>query len=188
LIRRTTWITLGLFLVALVATWFLLRSKNTAEVEPTAVQQIPSLLDFPTSQVKVITVRDEQGSSVVYQRDISGIWRMVEPGGYVIGDEVDAMLLELISANRQGELSQLPELSQVGLAPARYEVTLELVDGNQRVLRIGDATVVGQGRYIQLEDGVVMVASQANIEAALGLLLAPPFQATATAVEATSAP
>ncbi len=79
MIRRTTWIILGVFIVLLGLAWYLQRNKPAAAVQTTPTPERQYLFDIQESNIKKLEIANNQGQRVVLGRDASGVWSLQDP-------------------------------------------------------------------------------------------------------------
>lgn len=233
MIRRTTWILLGVFLLLLVLVWALQNPRFNlgGQVEATPSQQATAaqLFDFQPEEVSGLVIEavsapaanatltanaaatfqatltrtptstptlpvtgtqtatltlppeDIEFTRAEYRKDSSGVWTIVEPQGSLsdVGT-VESTVGQLIRTNPLDTLESAPPLDVIGLQPPLYQVTLNLEDGRQFIVRVGAKTVTGSGYYLQVDDGPIAVVNQFSVQSILDLLENPPLQPTET--------
>lgn len=185
MVRRSTWIVLGVFVVLLALALLLPRLKETDEAEatPTSMPIIQqSLFDVDDLVVVQIEIASQDGQSLVLQRDLTlGEWSVagaeagttdVFAAGSVAG-QIFGLVIQL-------EIEDPPPLSDMGLSAPAYTITMIRDTGEQVVLKIGDLIPVGGGYYAQVGIGPVVVLSDVAVESILYSLETPPLLPTAT--------
>ncbi len=120
------------------------------------------VLDFTQEQVAVMTLEDG-GIPVRVMHLDSGSWRITEPAN--VYTDVKQVFF---AVNTLGDLRALERVditpADAGLTPAAMTVTVDLVDGSQRVLEVGDRIARARSRplwyaRIQGQPGVFTLGS-----------------------------
>jgi hypothetical protein len=177
MIRRTTWILLGVLVAAvLVYTGWQRFAPAEADVTPTAVtESLWSLLPEQVDSVRLTDLADPR--VVVVVRDVEQGWRMQAPAvGSADAGRIEAALAGVLAPPIQQSLDAPADLEPFGLAPAHYRVTLLMGDGTARSVDVGAVDPTGAVYYVVLpgEKRVLMV-SRFSLEDLLGLLASPPY-------------
>jgi hypothetical protein len=176
MVRRSTWILLGVLSVLVVA-YLAWRRDAPAETEPpTAVAE--TLWTVPSEQIDTVRIIDLQGNRMVLaRRDPEVSWRLQYP---VVGAgdsaAIEMGVASLASPSVRQRIAVPSDLAAFGLDPAAYRVTLILRDGTARSADVGGLDPTGSVFYVLLPgaDEVVMV-SRFALEDALGLLAETPL-------------
>ena len=186
MIRRSTWIVLGVALALVLS--YLLWQRYQANKAPEALEATPttapivSLFDLGDLFVTGITFSRADGQTVVVQRDTAtGQWSMPD----VPAETVDTFLIgtvagQLFSMRVDRVLETTQSQAALGLDAPAYTIQLTLQDGRQQVLRVGDVTAIGTGYYVQLDDQAPAIVAKADLDAVLGILDNPPLLPTST--------
>ncbi len=193
MIRRSTWVLLGVF--ALVFAVFLLtqraRPESTADeaaATPLATER-PLLFDLPAgAAVLGLKLADQQGNQVELRREnASADWVM--PGfeaDTVDAEAVNNAISQLLAVRLLATLAEPPDPTAMGLDAPQFTITLETSVGATRVLEVGKTTINSSSLYAR--DGAqVVVLSKFSIEAVTKFLADKPLVATASP-EATASP
>lgn len=181
MIRRTTWILLGIFLILLVVLVFLQRSGPKGEGEATLTEAVAYLFDSQGKSIIGLRVTDGTGKAVEVQKVAGSIWTLIEP----VGEQADTGRIE--SAIAQAEslrilatLETALELDTIGLNPAAYQITITLDDEQQQTVFVGNLTPTQSGYYAFLLGQPEVVVDKINIDGLLKLLTDPPVMWTPT--------
>jgi hypothetical protein len=177
MVRRTTWILLAAFAVAVVAYAGWRRfAPAPAEATPTAGPESP--WSISPEQVESIRLTDlSDPAVVVLRRDLETGWRMLAPaiGGADAG-RVEAALTAILAPVVAQTLDPGTDLEPFGLSPAQYRMTLLMVDGTAHSMDVGEVDPTGSVYYVQVPgDGRVLMVSRFSLEDLLGLLGSPPY-------------
>jgi hypothetical protein len=191
MIRRTTWITLAVFVVLIGAALLLqkypvLQGKAT----PTATEYPLLLQGWLPDDMTMIEIKNDKGETVALQHNPDKTWAFVNvPGKLPDQGKVTEFIDSLTSMNVLASFDATTSLENVGLTAPSYLITLQNSKGNKKVIRVGKATAIGSGYYIQVDnnlpvlvstDSLNQVTSLASLDA---LTLVTP---TPTVVEATT--
>lgn len=194
MIRRNTWIVLVFFVILLAGTLFWQRTKQQSEptVTPTVALGNERLFNLGSVSVSGITIQDEQGNKAIYERSETGTWSMTYPTPQEIESfKLQTALTDLLSARILTPLDPGASLSNYGLQPAKYRLLMQLDNGKQITVDIGNPTSIESGYYVVTSDSeTAYVVSKTNLDSALDLLASPPYLPTPTpeASETPTAP
>jgi hypothetical protein len=182
MVRRATWIVLGIFAAVLAFTiWW--ASRPSQGIEGQATPAAGPLWELDTAQVRSIRLENlTDGEAMEVMRDPLDVWRVVEPvTGRADAARVEQALSSLASPQPQTILSSVQDLEPYNLATPERRVTITMKDGTDYRFDVGRATPTGSGIYIRVEDAEdVVVLSQYVLEDVLGLLDEVPLVPTAT--------
>lgn len=183
MIRRSTWIWVGLFAVALVAAFVYQRTRENVQAEATPTAGLTYLFDVQDSEVIGLRITGAGGDTVAMQRGEGGEWALSEPeGGPADQSRIDSAVSQVETLRVLSTLEQEPEAAVIGLDPAEYRVAITLANGESQEALIGIETPTGSGYYARLEGGgPLQVANKTSVDTVLELLSDPPIAATATA-------
>ncbi|MEW5869514.1 MAG: DUF4340 domain-containing protein [Chloroflexota bacterium] len=183
MMRRTTWIVLGVFVVLLAAMLFWQRTKqaNAPEPTPVAATEGEFLLNLGNAAVARLTVQNAEGATVVLERSEEGTWRIMQPEvAAADGAAVDAGITQLLALRILSTPSSVPSLDVVGLDAPAYRILIDLDDGKQVAVNIGKATPTGSGYYVLAPDRIVHIVGKYGVDAITKLADVPPLAPTAT--------
>lgn len=175
-----TWITLLLFAgIVAFAVWL----NNRPETPPADATEAPTVSfvftdedGLPTS----IEVKPAEGEAVRVARNEDNLWMLELP------DEAEA---DPASAQAAADsISTLRIIQEVqydpevfGLEEPAYVITIKFSGGSEHVLEIGDASPIGNGYYVRIdEEQKIVVVSMDGIDSLLTLLDFPPYLNTPT--------
>lgn len=189
MIRRSTWITLGVFVILLFFAifWTRLRPEEPApEATPTLE---PLWIALPSDIVGVKVEDLEAGKIVELQKDEDGIWNQVTPiQGPANTEFIEITINWLAAPVAKRELVIEGDLAQFGLCEPKGKITVNLTDGAEQVLLIGDDTVIGSMTYVIMpSSSKVLLLSKVDVDSTLvlvDLLLSPtPEESTPESTE-----
>jgi hypothetical protein len=183
MIRRPTWIVIGIFLILLLV--FVLYQRDIftfQEEEPTpTVLESRTLFDIDGEDIQGLLIVEAQGNIVHIEKDEGGEWVLREPTAEAtdIG-AVESTLNQLLTLRVLSTLFEIPSLEVLGLVSPTYTLTIYFVDGNSQIYQVGVLTPTESGYYLQDRNGVVLVVDKFGMETVLNLLEQPPILATPT--------
>ena len=186
MIRRTTWILLGIFLILLVVLFFLQRSGLTGETEATPTDPVTFLFDPQGKSITGLRVADRIGKVVEVQKVAGSIWTLLEP----VGEQADTGRIESAIAQVESlriltTLKTALKLDTIGLNPAAYQITITLDDEQQQTAFVGNLTPTQSGYYVLLVGQPEVVVDKTAIDGLLNLLTDPPILRTPTSSPAS---
>ena len=177
MVRRTTWILLAAFAVVVLAYagW---QRFVPAPVEATPTFRPDSPWSISPEQVESIRLTAlADPAVVVVRRDVDAGWRMLAPAiGAADAGRIEAALIAVLAPVVVQVIDPAPDLEPFGLSPARYRMTLLMVDGTAHSMDVGAVDPTGSVYYVQLPgEARVFMVSRFSLEDLLGLLQAPPY-------------
>jgi hypothetical protein len=197
MIRKSTWIVLAVFVLALggAVLWQRNAKQKEAQATPEANQ---SALLFDFGDAKLTGIRIERvGDKVVELKHDGEAWTAVWPEqpGPLDSATLNGTLGSLSAMATLTKLDEAPSPADMGLEPPVYRLLLKLSDGRQLVAAVGKTTPTGSGYYVQSSNQGYYVASKYSLEPLLNLVDTLPLQqptetpnlATAPAVDSTPA-
>ena len=181
MIRRSTLVLLVLFVILAAGAIFWQRSQNKkAPADATATPGSQLLFDFK-GNINGLRLERTSGGLLELSRDEQGTWQLVYPKA----DETDVAAVEaavsqLISVPVISTLEEGPSMEAAGLATPAYRLLINLDDGSQVVVNIGNVTPTGAGYYVLVSQQGMSIVSKYSLEPFLKLLDNPPVKPTAT--------
>lgn len=185
MVRRSTWIVLGLFIL-LVGFVFILqryqanKAANLATVTPTAPPTY--LYNLGDAQIDDFRIADNSGQNIELVRDPSSNKWTIEgvPAEQANSTEIESVSSQLAKIQVQETFTQTLPLDSIGLATPSYTITLTTSAGSQLVTYVGTQNAIGSGYYIKDDTGKVMIVSKSILDDILNVLKTPPLMPTAT--------
>ncbi len=180
MIRRSTWIILGVFLLLVASTlvWQRYGKKETAEITPTTEQE---LLIKLTTKVTGLRIEGVGSQIVEVIRDEQGQWKLIVPEGHETDtDSVESAVSQLSNLRVLSQFEQGLDLGNTGLVIPAYRITISLEDDERISLDVGKATATGSGYYVRMGEKDVYVVSKYSLDSILGLAQNPPYKPTPT--------
>lgn len=176
MVRRSTWILLGVLGVLALAYFAWERFAPDDAEAPTATAEI--LWTVMAEQVDTVRVVDLQGRRVVLaRRDPDLGWRLVSPvAGAGDSGAIEMGVASLTSPGVRQRIADPGDLAAFGLAPAAYRVTLILRDGTARSADVGELDPTGSVYYVIVPGAMdIVMVSRFALEEALGWLAEAPL-------------
>jgi hypothetical protein len=185
MVRRSTWIVLGIFilLAAAAVLWPRLQKENeTQEPTPTVQPDQPLIFDLDSQDMLWIQFADAAGEQIEVERESAEAdWVVVGESpeisdSFRIGSIAGQLLAMRATRTFETELG----VDTVGLDNPAYTITIRTTSGDEIVARIGNLTAVGSGYYIQVDDDPVVIVAKLVLDEILSILTEPPLMPTPT--------
>lgn len=176
MIRRSTWIILGIFIlfVAVVLIWQRVQENRQAQITPTPVASF--LLDLEGKTITEITVTGPTNQSVSAMKDTDGSWTLVEPAGQPAdSSRIDAAVGSASGLRVLTTLNQVGELETLGLNPASYRIEMTLDDGTRLIVFVGGLTPTQSGYNVYIEGQPLKIVERYSLDQVLAILNNPPI-------------
>lgn len=175
MIRRSTWILVGLFVILLAVALYLQRSQQQAEAQATPTPGIAYLFEDLGGEVQRLRITAAGGDSLEVAAGAEGSWTLVEPAGEQADQSrIDSAVSQVQNLRIVSELANPPPVGEVGLDPPAYRLAVTSADGREQVAFIGDLTPIESGYYAHRDGGPVVVVSKFPVDSLLDLLETPP--------------
>jgi hypothetical protein len=153
MIRRSTWITLAVFIVLLGFTiwWTNFRPQSQNDV---AIATPTPLWTLTVADVEMLRVEDPaSGEAVELHRDADELWVLVEPVmAAAEAARVESAVSWLEAPVPTRTLDQVDDLDLYGLTEPRRVVEVELKDGSSFLLNVGREAPTGAVAYVRVDD------------------------------------
>lgn len=189
MIRRSTWILIGLMVVAVAGTIVWSRQPAAPPADQTPTPE--ALWDVDSATIQSIRVEDLQGGSVVeVERNPEEAWHMAQPTpGPADAARVERSATWLALPRPRSVLPRPEDLAAFGLDQPAKKITVTFQDATQQELLIGRSDPTGSVVYAQVLGGTdVLLISKFGLDEVLGLLDPIPVATpTATATAASTA-
>jgi hypothetical protein len=171
MIRRNTWIVLGILGLLVVAA--LIANRST----PEAVEQRPTdspepLWELVSSDIAGLIVEDLRQQTVVeIARDEEQLWRMLRPEDRPVdASRVERAVSWLASPAPRAELLDALDLSAYELDEPHYRIEILTSSGNRLSFEVGREAPTGGSRYAITQDRLgVLLLSSAGLDEVLQL-------------------
>jgi hypothetical protein len=210
MVRKSTWILLAIFVLALAAAIYMDRegiSLQTGTATPTVPPNLfadinlgsLSKIAFQSAPTNSGDGIQGQSANLTLQKGSENQWMFASlDGGTVDQGKVQQVISNLFTLAPSSQLDMTTPLDATGLNAPFATLTLTLADGSQHVLQIGNATTIGTGYYSRLNNEQrIIVLPKFSVEDLVSLLsvsaltLQPtetPVVLATEAIEATPTP
>lgn len=185
MVRRSTWILLGVFVVLVGLAWLFTRyqANKTVDVSTATPTVTPvKLYTLTSTQVNEINIAAPAGKKIDLYRDpASSNWYITNlPADQADSLQIESINEQLLSLSVQDTLTQSLPLDSVGLVTPAYTITLTTTDGTQLVTYVGSQNAVGDSYYARVDSGQVVLVRKVELDTVLNLLTNPPLLPTPT--------
>lgn len=186
MIRRETWIILGIFVLALAGLFLWQRYGKTdaAEETPEVSDAGSMLFDLEAATVRSVRIERVGDQVVELQRDSAGAWQVSFPANFPADSEaLEGTLSQLGSVSVVEKMENAPDLAAMGLTDPDYRLLLTLDTGRQIVTEVGNQTPTGSGYYVLSSDRNVYIVNTFSLDPILELIDNLPRRPTETPAE-----
>ncbi len=187
MMRRSTWIVLGIFVLLIGFTLVYQRyqannpaATPTFATTPTAPPAM--LYSLSDTQIKDIKIADNTGSYIdLYQDSNSASWAIEGvPAGQADSTKIKSISTDLLALQVQETLANTVSLAAVGLETPTYTITLTTTLNQALITYVGTPTAIGTGYYVRQNDGQIMIVDKSSLDPILNALKEPPLLPTPT--------
>lgn len=180
MIRRNTLIILAVFIVLLVVFIWIGRSDQ-ADSTPTPTDPVVYLFDLEVGEIQKIIITGAGGENLVLMRGDDATWTLDGTRSESLDqDQINSTLEQFINSRLITTLNTQPPLAEIGLDPAIYVIEIELINGEDISLQIGEMTAIGTGYYVRKVAGELLVVNNFPVDALIDFLQNPPLLPTPT--------
>ncbi len=201
MIRRSTWITLALFIVLAGAAYGATRYKNQHGQADTTPSATPiEIATFTMNDVVGVEIHGPDQTVILRRPDPKAEWQVVQPApqGNEFADQqrITSALYSLAAPSVLTTLDATSDLHTLGLDKPTYIIKVRLKDGKTWQMNVGNETPIQSGYYAQVGQQIVVV-DKYTLSNVLDLLQTPPLAtpiptptqaATPTSTPAPAAP
>lgn len=173
MIRRNTWITLGVFGLVLVAA-ILVRQRQQAEPAPTPSASLEPLWQVESSDIVGLTVEDLQAGTVLQlERDPEDLWQIVLPETLPADPaRVERAVAWLSAPTPRAEVLDSIDLTAFALDQPEFRVEIVLSNGERHEFSVGRQSPTGDSRYASSPGRLgVQILSLVGLEEVLNLAI-----------------
>lgn len=190
MIRRNTWIVLGVFLVLLVVMVIMQRQPDDEpELLSTPVVS-QTLLSITREDIQRLRIEDAAGEAVEFEIGLDGNWAFVEPvtpAEETESDDISSAVSQTANLRVISNIENPPSLEAMGLDDPAFTIVLT-VENEEIFIYVGDETQIENGYYVKLDDESVVVVAKFALDSVLDLLREPPLVPTPTPDLTTETP
>ncbi len=179
MIRRSTWITLIVFLVLAAAGYGAITYKNQrAKTHPTPSPTPNDVITFTENDIVGVEI-DGKGRKVILQRkDTKSPWQVVQPApeGKERPDQqrISTAVFNITTLSAINSVPAGIDLNALGLLKPTYILKLRLANGKTWQAEIGKETPIGSGYYARA-NGQLLVVEKYAVDSIASLLNKPPL-------------
>src|SRR4030042_2851588 len=185
MVRRSTWILVAVFVLLVGFAWLFQRYQmkkveNASTATPTVAPV--SIFNLNGVQVDFVNISDSSGGKVEFKRDPeTNQWSLADvPSDQVDSFQIGSNLAQLFAITAQETITQTIPLDAIGLAFPVYTINIITTDGEIILAYIGSVTSVGDGYYIRVDTGPVIIVDKVVIDGVIDMFLTPLLIATLT--------
>ena len=190
MVRRSTWIILGVFFVILAAYLVYRQASQNQPEESTAVavdeflEQEPTQKLFgmpPDDYVLGLRVEDtNEGVLEISRASEEENWVFSEINDDADQDTIDRVMNQIISLEVDETLDGNIDLSLVGLEEPSHTLQLFISNGGIFTLYVGNVTITDTSYYVRLPGDPPVVVNKFPLDTVISWLSNPPIQETPT--------
>jgi hypothetical protein len=173
MVRKQTWILLGVFVLLLGVTFYLqknpLPKKETLTPSPTAQPRL--LPGWQGSEIVWMELKESQGSSgIQIVQDEQGNWALGTGGKEKVDTgHAEQMREQFADISTTAALPANYQLDAIGLkAPARF-LAIRNKQGKQATINIGNADPTDSGYYVQVDTQSPVVVDKFTLDGLVNL-------------------
>lgn len=181
MIRRTTWIFIGLFVFSLVVVFIWSQSQTDQSMEATPTVGNDLLLEtngLPVVSIKISTSVEQasQFNALLFEKVEQGTWILVDPAGEQIDSAaIDSAISMIESARVLAKVESEIDTEIIGLSPPAYKLEIGLENGDVHTILIGDKTPTQDGYYAFVQGGPLIVVSENSVSPFIEMLTNLPI-------------
>ncbi len=186
MVRRSTWIILGIFILLLASLLIYQRvSENKAEEnsgvnidEMIDEQPVRDLFEItPNAFIMRLRLEGPEDSVVeIVRTTAEGDWLLVDPTGDADQEVINRAVDQVSSLEIEETLGAEIGLSLLGLEEPSNALQLQISNGSEFTLYIGVVTITNTSYYARLAGGPPLVVSKYPLDTVLNWLIDPPVQ------------
>lgn len=169
MIRKQTWILLGVFIIALVGTILLennpdlVKSSQTPTTSPTSPAMM--LEGWQSNDIAWMEFLDGQGNQLRIMKNSEGKWVIdSESGDAVDAGTVEEIRSQIAAAQTIAHLDPGYDTDAIGLSIPVYTLTVRNIQGQESVIQIGQMTPTQTGYYVKVDNSAPVVVSKLAID------------------------
>jgi hypothetical protein len=184
MVRRSTWVLLGIFIVLVGFTWYFQRNQSEKTITETTVPTVTMahLYNLDSTQVNEVMIADGIGNKIDLYRDQETLqWAVKDiPLEEVNSFQIESVLAQFYAIQSMETLTQTVPYDSIGLADPTYTIMIKTSDGSESITYVGTQTAIGNGYYVRIGDGAVNIVEKVALDEVLNLVSTPPLVVTAT--------
>jgi hypothetical protein len=183
MIRKTTWITLCIFIILVLAAVYINQQNKNATEEITPTPELNSILSGKnTEDIVRITIKDASGAKIDLKLADNGQWKFNDSTpGELDQNTISERIRTIKDIEEMSPLPNPPSLEDIGLTKPAYTIHLVYKNQDQTTILIGNQTTVNNGYYIKVDNKQPQVVNKYDINPLINILTEPPISGTPTA-------
>lgn len=193
MIKRSTWIILGIFIVLIAVAIYLQNQPQEASdvLEPTIdlsiLKEVTPIYKLDEDEfITNLRLTDIMDNEIQFLRseDTEIGWTMIVTDTEISVDIVafENSISQLNSLTSDADLDPGTDRSAIGLSEPLHQIFIETNKGASYQVDIGSPTITGNGYYVSVNGDQPLVVNKFIIDALTGYVEAPPYQPTPTPV------
>jgi hypothetical protein len=185
MVRRPTWILLGVFLLLVVGLVVYQQISDTSKSDEITgdvgeigtLQPVTPFFQVPDGLVILgLKVIDSDENTIEIRRDGgSADWVLLTQEEKADQDEINRVISQLESLTVDQALDSGIGLEAIGLSKPSYTIRLLISNGGYFTISVGDVTITQTSYYAQLNDQEPVIISKFDVDAAINLITNPPI-------------
>ena len=173
MVKRSTWI-LIIILVLLVTITMVIRNIDLGD-DDDETTTVEFLYFVESTEIISVEVKSTEGASIKMIRDDQGAWQLIQPESPNVDiNRINTMVTQLARVRVFATLEDPPSDEDIGLDSPLFHIVIGFTDGSQGSFDVGLENAIGNGYYIRMDSGTIMVVSISNLESLLGMIEDPP--------------
>jgi hypothetical protein len=172
MIRKQTWILLGVFALLAGAAFYLQKNpiKSAASQTPSPTAPVSILKDWVSGDIVRINYQNSQGEAIQLQQVAKDNW-MLQPEGKAIAlGKIEEIRTQILDTQIITTLNAGYDLASIGVSTPGETITLTSAKGDKATIQIGNKTPIATGYYLQINQNPPVVVNNYSIESILDLL------------------
>ena len=179
MIRRSTWITLLVFLVLAAAGYGAIAYRNRrAQTHPTPSPTPNDVITFTENDIVGVEISGAGRKVVLQRKDTQSPWQVVQPApqGNERPDQerINTAVFNITTLSALNAVPSGTDLNALGLLKPTYILKLRLANGKTWQAEIGKETPIGSGYYVRT-NGRLLVVEKYAVDSMSSLLNNPPL-------------
>lgn len=185
MVRRSTWILLTVFVLLVGFAWLFQRyqTENVENISTATPTVTPvSIINLNGMQVEFVNISDSSGKNVEFKRILeTNQWTLADiPLDQADTTKIGSNLAQLFAITAQETITQTIPLDAIGLASPSYTIKLSTTNGELLQMYVGSVTPVGDGFYVRVDSGSIIIVDKAVMDGVIDMFLTPPLITTPT--------
>jgi hypothetical protein len=196
MIRKKTWILLGIFVILVGAAIYLQKNpiKPNTALTPNPTAPAALLNGWTSADIQRIEYQDNLGSLITLAQVAQENW-VLQPDNKPVGlGKIEQIRTQILDTQVVTALDPGYDLASIGINAPSQTLTLTSTKGTTATIRVGSKTAIGTGYYVQVNQEQPVVVNSYAVEGLLDALkketlldLTPTPQLTASP-EVTATP